>query len=59
LEISTGLKAERDGFLNGVSDGKARFEREFKFKRGNTELPALEFTRKQATSLNKSLVILD
>jgi hypothetical protein len=44
LETSTRLKAERDGFLKGVSDGKVVSEREFKSKRGNTELPALEFT---------------
>ena len=59
LEISTRLKAERDGFLNGVSDGKLISEREFKFKRGNTELPALEFTSETSNVTYKSLVILD
>jgi hypothetical protein len=59
LEISTRLKAERDGFLSGVGDGKLVSEREFKFKRGNTELPALEFTSETNTVTYKSLVILD
>jgi hypothetical protein len=59
LEISTRLKAERDGFLRGVGDGKLVSEREFKFKRGNTELPALEFTSETNTVTYKSLVILD
>ena len=59
LEISTRLKAERDGFLKGVSDGKLISEREFKFKRGNTGLPALEFTSETSNVTYKSLVILD
>lgn len=59
LEISTRLKAERDGFLNGLSNGKLISEREFKSKRGNTELPALEFTSETDKVTYKSLVILD
>jgi len=59
METSARLKAERDGFLKGVSDGKLISEREFKFKRGSTELPALEFTSETANVTYKSLVILD
>ncbi|MGC2694766.1 MAG: hypothetical protein WA738_03165 [Candidatus Angelobacter sp.] len=59
LETSVRLKAERDGFLKGVTDGKLISEREFKFKRGSTELPALEFTCETANVTYKALVILD
>lgn len=59
LETPTRLKAERDGFLKGVPDGKLITEREFKFKRGNTELPALEFSTETGSVTYKSLIILD
>jgi hypothetical protein len=59
LDTPTRLKAERDGFLKGVSGGKLVSEREFKFKRGATELPALEFTAETPNTTYKSLVILD
>jgi hypothetical protein len=59
LETSTRLKAEQNGFLNGMKNGKLVSERELKFKRGNTELPALEFTSETSNVTYKSLVILD
>lgn len=59
LDTPTRLKAERDGFLKGVDDGKLISEREFKFKRGDTELPALEFTSETGNVTYKSLIILD
>ena len=58
LEISTRLKAERDGFLSGVSDENS-FPNVNLSSRGDTELPALEFTSETNTVTYKSLVILD
>jgi hypothetical protein len=59
VETPERLKAERDGFLKGTSDGKLISEREFKFKRGSTELPALEFTSESPKAIYKVMVILD
>ena len=59
VETPERLRAERDGFLKGTSDGKLISEREFKFKRGSTELPALEFTSESAKAIYKVMVILD
>jgi hypothetical protein len=59
LETTKRLNAERDGFLKGVSDGQLVSERQLKFKRGNSELPALEFTSETSNVTYKSLVILD
>jgi hypothetical protein len=59
LKTSTRLAAERDGFIKGLSNGKLVSEREITFKRGNTELPALEFTAETDNVNYKSLVVLD
>ena len=59
LETSVRLRAERDGFLKGISEGKLVSEREFKFMRGSTELPALEFTSEAPKVNYKTMVILD
>jgi hypothetical protein len=59
VETSARLRAERDGFLKGTSDGKLISEREFKFRKGSTELPALEFSSETPKAIYKILVILD
>jgi hypothetical protein len=59
LETTQRLNAERDGFLKGTTEGKLVAERQFKFKRGSTELPALEFTSETPTVTYKSVVVLD
>lgn len=59
LKTSTRLAAERDGFIKGLTDGKLVSEREITFKRGNTDLPALEFTAETETVNYKSVVVLD
>jgi hypothetical protein len=59
LKASTRLEAERDGFLKGLSNGKLVSEREITFKRGDTELPALEFTAETDSVNYKSVVVLD
>jgi len=59
LKTSSRLAAERDGFLKGLTNGKLVSEREITFKRGNTELPALEFTSETETVNYKSMVVLD
>jgi hypothetical protein len=59
LKTSTRLAAERDGFIKGLTNGKLISEREITFKRGNTELPALEFTAETDNVNYKSLVVLD
>lgn len=59
LKPSTRLDAERDGFLKGLSNGKLVSEREITFKRGDTELPALEFTAETDSVNYKSVVVLD
>ena len=59
LETSVRLAAERDGFVKQVADGKLISQREFKFKRGSADLPALEFTTGSQNITFKSLVILD
>jgi len=59
LDIKTRLRAERDGFIKGGTEGKLISEREFKFKRGSTELPALEFISEDGTIHYKSIVIID
>jgi hypothetical protein len=61
LELKTAarLAAEKDGFLKGLSNGKLISEREITFKRGNTDLPALEFTAETDSVNYKSVVVLD
>lgn len=59
LKTSNRLDAERDGFIKGLTNGKLISEREITFKRGNTELPALEFTAETETVNYKSVVVLD
>ena len=59
LETRERLNAERDGFIKNITDGKLVSEREFKFKRGSTDLPALEFTAETPTINYKSLIVLD
>jgi hypothetical protein len=59
LDTKTRLRAERDGFIKGAAEGKLIAEREFKFKRGSTELPALEFASEGDGINYKSIVIID
>jgi hypothetical protein len=59
LKTSTRLAAERDGFIKGLSNGKLISEREITFKRGDAELPALEFTAETDNVNYKSVVVLD
>jgi hypothetical protein len=59
LKTSNRLSAERDGFIKGLTNGKLVSEREITFKRGNTELPALEFTAETDSVNYKSVVVLD
>jgi len=59
LETPVRLRAERDGFLKGISEGKLVSEREFKFMRGSRELPALEFASETPKVNYKTMVILD
>lgn len=59
LKASSRLAAERDGFIKGLTNGKLISEREITFKRGDTELPALEFTAETETVNYKSVVVLD
>ena len=59
LEMSYRLKAERDGFINGINGGQLVSEREFKFKRGSTDLPALEFTAEDRVGVYKCVVVID
>jgi hypothetical protein len=59
LDTATRIKAERDGFVKGLTNATVIAERQFSFKRGNSELPALEFTSETATVTYKSLIILD
>ncbi len=59
LETRERLNAERDGFLKNITDGKLISEREFKFKRGSTDLPALEFTAETPNINYKGLIVLD
>jgi hypothetical protein len=59
LEISERLRMEKDGFINGLGDGKLISEREFKSKRGSADVPALEFTAETSNAIYKSLVLVD
>lgn len=59
MEMSARLKAEREGFLKGIDNGQLVSEREFKFKRGSQELPALEFTAEGPKVNYKCIVIID
>ena len=58
LETATRLKLEKDGFLRGLS-GSLVSEREFKFKRGATELPAMDFTAETNSAIYKCVVVID
>lgn len=59
LKTSSRLASERDGFIKGLTNGKLVSEREITFKRGNTDLPALEFTAETESVNYKSVVVLD
>jgi hypothetical protein len=59
LKTSARLAAEKDGFLKGLTNGKLISEREFNFKRGDADLPALEFTAETDSVNYKSVVVLD
>jgi hypothetical protein len=59
LKTSARLDAERDGFIKGLTNGKLVSEREITFKRGDAELPALEFTAETDNVNYKSVVVLD
>ena len=60
LETPARLKAEMNGFLTGIN-GTLVSQREFKFKRGTAELPAVEFTAETSTpnAIYKCIVVLD
>lgn len=59
LQTSTRLAAEKDGFIKGLTNGRLISEREITFKRGDTELPALEFTAETDKVNYKSVVVID
>jgi hypothetical protein len=59
LKTSARLAAEKDGFLKGLANGKLISEREFNFKRGDADLPALEFTAETDSVNYKSVVVLE
>jgi hypothetical protein len=61
LSPTVRLQAERDGLLKGLKGGKLISEEPFKFKRGNTDLPALRFSAESADRSDhfKCIVVLD